>query len=52
MHVGSIVSLTSQASLDVGVRNVLDRVYPEVVAGHIVAPGEPRSAYVTLCWRM
>jgi len=48
MHVGAIVNVTRQASLDLGVRNLLDRVYPEVVAGHIVAPGEPRAAYVTL----
>lgn len=47
MHVGAIVDVTPQASVDLGVRNVLDRAYPEVVAGHIVAPGEPRAAYVT-----
>ena len=51
MHVGSIIRLTQQASVDLGVRNILDRAYPEVVAGHIVAPGEPRAAYVTLRWR-
>jgi len=30
-------------TLELGVRNVLDRAYPEVVAGGIVAPGEPRT---------
>lgn len=52
MHVAAIVDVTRQASLDLGVRDVLDRAYPEVVAGHIVAPGEPRAAYVTLRLRM
>ena len=30
-----------------GVRNALDRAYPELVAGHIVSPGQPRSAFVS-----
>ena len=30
----------------VGVRNVLDRVYPELVAGGLVSPGQPRSLFV------
>jgi hypothetical protein len=38
--------------LDGGIRNVLNRAYPELVAGHIVAPGEPRSAYLSLRYRM
>ncbi|MHB1311320.1 MAG: TonB-dependent receptor [Gemmatimonadaceae bacterium] len=29
--------------VDVGIRNALDRAYPEVVAGHLVAPGQPRA---------
>ncbi|HMA23466.1 MAG TPA: TonB-dependent receptor [Gemmatimonadaceae bacterium] len=33
---------------DVGVRNVFDRAYPEMVAGGIVAPGQPRTVYVSL----
>ena len=33
---------------DVGVRNVFDRAYPEIVAGGIVAPGQPRTIYVSL----
>jgi len=33
---------------DVGVRNVFDRAYPEIVAGEVVAPGQPRSLFVTL----
>jgi iron complex outermembrane receptor protein len=31
------------AEWTLGVRNVLDRAYPELVAGHIVAPGQPRA---------
>ncbi|MBI3567229.1 MAG: TonB-dependent receptor [Gemmatimonadetes bacterium] len=31
------------SDIDVGVRNVLDRAYPELVAGHLVAPGQPRA---------
>ncbi|MEA2765533.1 MAG: iron complex outerrane recepter protein, partial [Gemmatimonadaceae bacterium] len=34
--------------LDLGVRNVLDRAYPELVAGHIVSPGQPRAVFVTI----
>jgi outer membrane receptor protein involved in Fe transport len=37
---------------DVGVRNVFDRAYPEIVAGGIVAPGQPRTIYVSLRSRM
>ncbi len=33
---------------DVGVRNVFDRAYPELVAGHIVSPGQPRTVYISL----
>ena len=34
--------------VDLGMRNVFDRAYPELVAGHIVAPGQPRSVYVSV----
>jgi hypothetical protein len=34
--------------LDVGVRNVLDRAYPELVAGHVVSPGQPRALFFTI----
>lgn len=33
---------------DVGVRNVFDRSYPELVAGDVVSPGQPRTLYVSL----
>lgn len=34
--------------LDAGVRNVFDRAYPELVAGQLVAPGQPRTVYVSV----
>jgi iron complex outermembrane receptor protein len=37
---------------NIGVRNVFDRRYPELVAGEVVAPGQPRTIYVSLRSRM
>jgi iron complex outermembrane recepter protein len=34
--------------LELGVRNVFDRAYPELVAGHVVDPGQPRAFFTTL----
>ena len=34
--------------LEVGVRNVFDRAYPELVAGHVIDPGQPRAVFTTL----
>jgi outer membrane receptor protein involved in Fe transport len=36
------------ALLDVGIRNLLDKTYPELRAGGFVAPGQPRSVYGTV----
>jgi len=47
VHVGALVQI-GVAQLDVGVRNVLDKAYPELVAGHVVSPGQPRSFYGTV----
>jgi outer membrane receptor protein involved in Fe transport len=33
---------------DVGVRNIFDRAYPELVAGDVVSPGQPRTLFVSL----
>ncbi|MEO7041194.1 MAG: TonB-dependent receptor [Gemmatimonadaceae bacterium] len=52
MHASARVTVNPSATLTFGVRNVLDRVYPELVAGHLVAPGEPRSVYLGLQYRM
>lgn len=48
LHAAGSVPLSRRMTLDLGIRNLLDRAYPELVAGHIVAPGQPRSVYVTL----
>jgi outer membrane receptor protein involved in Fe transport len=48
LHATASVRLGRAATLDMGARNVFDRAYPELVAGHIVAPGEPRSGYVAV----
>ncbi len=40
-----------RAELEVGVRNVLDKQYPELVAGGLVSPGQPRSAYGTMTYK-
>jgi outer membrane receptor protein involved in Fe transport len=52
MHLSGRVRLNRGVVFDGGIRNVLDRAYPEVVAGHIVAPGEPRSVYLSLRYRL
>ncbi|MGH7603678.1 MAG: TonB-dependent receptor [Gemmatimonadaceae bacterium] len=52
MHVSGRVRLSRAAVIDGGVRNLFDRAYPEVVAGHIVAPGEPRSVYLSLRYQL
>jgi len=37
-----------KAELEVGVRNILNRAYPELVAGGLVAPGQPIAAFGTV----
>jgi outer membrane receptor protein involved in Fe transport len=37
-----------KAQLEVGVRNLFDKAYPELVAGGLVAPGQPRAAFGTV----
>ena len=46
MQVAGVVHARA-ADVELGVRNVLDRRYPELVAGGLVSPGQPRSVYVT-----
>jgi outer membrane receptor protein involved in Fe transport len=48
LHLNGGVRLWSRAELDVGVRNALDRAYPELRAGGFVSPGQPRTVYATL----
>jgi len=33
---------------EAGMRNVFDRAFPELVAGDVVSPGEPRTLFITL----
>lgn len=47
MHLSGSVPV-GRVELDAGLRNLFDRAYPEVVAGHIVSPGQPRAVYVSL----
>ncbi|NUO65381.1 MAG: TonB-dependent receptor [Gemmatimonadaceae bacterium] len=51
MHLSGMVPVGG-IELDAGVRNVFDRAYAELVAGHIVSPGSPRTAYVSARVRM
>ena len=37
-----------KAELALGVRNILNRAYPELVAGGLVAPGQPLAAFGTV----
>jgi outer membrane receptor protein involved in Fe transport len=41
-------ALWGNLRLDVGIRNVFDRAYPELVAGHVIDPGQPRAVFTTL----
>ncbi|HEY1953826.1 MAG TPA: TonB-dependent receptor [Gemmatimonadaceae bacterium] len=52
MHLSGRLRLSRTVLLDAGLRNVLNRAYPEVVAGHIVSPGEPRSVFASLRYRL
>jgi outer membrane receptor protein involved in Fe transport len=38
----------AKADLEVGVRNLLDREYPELRAGGFISPGQPRSFFANL----
>ena len=51
MHLSGTATLGA-TELDVGVSNLLDRAYPELVAGHIVSPGQPRALFVTVRSRL
>jgi len=51
LHVGGTWTVRD-TEIDFGIRNVFDRKYPELVAGHVVAPGEPRSVFVSARYRL
>jgi iron complex outermembrane recepter protein len=46
LHVSGFVR-TGRYEWDLGIRNALDRRFPEIIAGSRVAPGQPRAAYFT-----
>jgi outer membrane receptor protein involved in Fe transport len=48
VHLSGGVRVWSRGELDVGIRNALDRAYPELRAGGFVSPGQPRTVYATL----
>ncbi len=48
LHLSGGVRLWARGELDAGVRNALDRAYPELRAGGFVSPGQPRTVYATL----
>lgn len=41
-----------RADASIGISNVLNRAYPEVVAGHIVSPGQPRAYFFSVRSRL
>jgi outer membrane receptor protein involved in Fe transport len=51
MHRGASAPV-ARLEIDAGVRNLLDRAYPELIAGHIVSPGQLRTLYVSVRARM
>jgi outer membrane receptor protein involved in Fe transport len=51
LHASATVPL-NRVELELAMRNVLDRPYPELIAGHIVSPGQPRTIYLTLHTRL
>ena len=50
-HVSGGLRLGS-GQLEVGVRNVLNRVYPELRAGGFVTPGQPRALFGSVRYRL
>ena len=47
VHLSGRIRL-SRADLELGVRNLFDRDYPEIRAGGFVAPGQPRSVFANV----
>ncbi|HEY7876690.1 MAG TPA: TonB-dependent receptor, partial [Gemmatimonadaceae bacterium] len=47
LHLSGFLRVGS-SQLQLGLRNLLNKAYPELVAGHVVSPGPPRSVYGTI----
>jgi len=52
LHLSAGVGIARNASVEVGVRNVLNRAYPELRAADFVTPGQPRTVDATLRWNL
>jgi len=48
LHASAEFRIPRLGAVEVGVRNLLDRSYPELRAGAFVTPGQPRSVFATL----
>jgi outer membrane receptor protein involved in Fe transport len=48
VHLSGGVRLGRRGLAEVGIRNVLNRAYPELRAGGYLSPGQPRSLFVTV----
>jgi outer membrane receptor protein involved in Fe transport len=47
-HLSAGVRIEPLGLVEVGIRNVFDKAYPELEAGGFVTPGQPRSLFATL----
>ena len=50
LHLSGSARIASHATFRVTIRNALDRRYPELTAGHIVSPGQPRAFGAGIDW--
>ena len=50
LHVSAGVAIAPNASIEVGIRNLLNRAYPELRAADFVTPGQSRTVDATLRW--
>jgi iron complex outermembrane receptor protein len=48
LHLSGGTLVGNRYLLEIGVRNVLNRAYPELRAGSLVSPGQPRSVFASL----
>lgn len=51
LHASATVPV-NRMELTLALRNVLDRRYPELIAGHIVSPGQPRTILLSVRTRL
>jgi outer membrane receptor protein involved in Fe transport len=48
VHISAGLALHHVGRLELGIRNLFDRAYPELRAGDFVTPGQPRAVFATL----